>query len=137
MYARICHAHTHTSTHTHTHTVPHLKNDLTMGVDVPVVAAYHAECHGVVGPLGHILHQLQSLLQVWSGHYSLLGGAMHVLCEWKEGKTINILSGCNPDRCKFCFSNETTVEPPNADTFGTILKCPDYLGVLFPTDLNP
>ena len=58
-----------------------LENDLPMGMDVSIVAAYHTERHGIIGPLGHVLHQLQGLLQVRCGHASLLGGAMHVLQE--------------------------------------------------------
>lgn len=55
-----------------------LQYDLSICVDVSLISKYHAECHGIIGSLGDVLHQLDGLLQAASLHSCLLSGPLQV-----------------------------------------------------------
>ena len=55
-----------------------MHDELPASTDVAVIATYHAESHGIVGPLGNVLHQLQGLAQLGCGQPRLLGRLLQV-----------------------------------------------------------
>ena len=56
----------------------HLQYDLPVLVNIPLVPIDHAECHGVIGSLGHLLGDLHRPLQVRCDHTYLLGRSVEV-----------------------------------------------------------
>ena len=48
---------------------------------IPFITIDHTECHSIIGSLWYVLHQLQGLLQVWSGLAYLLGCLVEVSQE--------------------------------------------------------
>ena len=112
MHCHMC-THTHTHSHSHAHTthtvwrqvctvlITYLEYDLSISVDVSLVAIDHTECHGIIGSLWDVLHQLECLFQIPSLHSSLLSGLLEVpekqlvLCDsldWLDEVGVNSLS---------------------------------------------
>ena len=56
----------------------YLQYNLSTAVDVSIIAVDHAECHGVVCPLGNIFHKAKSPLKDWRLHLCLLGRPIQV-----------------------------------------------------------
>ena len=63
------------------HGKPHplyLQYDLPVLMDIPLVTIYHAEGHGIVGPLGNLPSDLHRLLQGWRHQAQFLGRGTQV-----------------------------------------------------------